>query len=132
MTTLNVRSNKKTQAVAPATASEQLVAQAAAEVVIDTPNGLKITLRKPGVLSQFRLAKMLGEAAKNSVYVSMLLPITYISAINGNPQNPANSEREIEALITRLDDDGVNAVMAGVMENFGSPDPDAEKAAIKN
>ncbi len=42
-----------------------------------------MTLKEPGVLSQFRLAKILGEAARNQVYFDMVTPIIFVSSING-------------------------------------------------
>lgn len=134
MTTISKVSRTATKKVEQAvTASQELVAKTSEAIVIETPNGFSVTLRKPGILSQFRLAKMLGEAAKNSVYVGMILPLTYISHINGLSV-VMNSEREIEALITRLDDDGVNAVIESVTENFGvAPETaDEAKEELKN
>jgi hypothetical protein len=129
MTTVNVRK----KAAAPAdTPSKELVKKAAEAVTIDTANGLTVTLKKPGVLSQFRLVKILGEAAKNQVYVGMVIPITFVTSINGVAVNYPNTEREIEAIITRLDEEGVTAVMQAVAENFGGESPDEQKAEVKN
>lgn len=133
MTTVNVRSKKPASPQIGETPSQQLIKKAGASVTIDTPNGLQVTLRKPGVLSQFRLVKMLGEAAKNQVYVGMVLPITYITGIDGKPVNYPNNEREIEALITRLDEDGVTAVMQAVDEHFGAQSkPEEVREEVKN
>ncbi|HDR9003054.1 hypothetical protein [Burkholderia vietnamiensis] len=133
MTTINVRNKKQAQPQIGETPSQQLIKKADASVTIDTPNGLQVTLRKPGVLSQFRLVKMLGEAAKNQVYVGMVLPITYITGIDGKPVNYPNNEREIEALITRLDEDGVTAVMQAVDEHFGAQSkPEEIREEVKN
>lgn len=133
MTTINVRNKKQAQPQIGETPSQQLINKADASVTIDTPNGLQVTLRKPGVLSQFRLVKMLGEAAKNQVYVGMVLPITYITGIDGKPVNYPNNEREIEALITRLDEDGVTAVMQAVDEHFGAQSkPEEIREEVKN
>jgi hypothetical protein len=133
MTTVNVRSKRTATPQIGETPSQQLIKKADASVTIDTPNGLQVTLRKPGVLSQFRLVKMLGEAAKNQVYVGMVLPITYITGIDGKPVNYPNNEREIEALITRLDEDGVTAVMKAVDEHFGAQSkPDEVREEVKN
>jgi uncharacterized protein YbjT (DUF2867 family) len=129
MTTVNVR--KKTAAPA-STPSSELVKKAAEVVTIETPNGLTVTLKKPGVLSQFRLVKILGEAARNQVYVSMVIPITFVASINGVAVNYPNTEREIEATIQRLDEEGVTAVMNAVMENFGGESPEAQKEEVKN
>jgi hypothetical protein len=130
MTTVNVR---KKAAAATETPSDTLVKKAAAEVTIDTPNGFAVTLKRPGVLSSFRLVKMLGDAARNVVYMNMVLPFTYIVAIDGKPVAPPNTEREIEALISRLDEDGVAAVMNAVAENFGAQqDPAEAQNEVKN
>lgn len=125
-------SNVRKGAPKAATASQELIAKADSAVTIETPNGFSVTLRKPGILSQFRLAKMLGDAAKNQVYVNMILPLTYVSHVNGSAP-PMNSEREIEALISRLDEDGVNAVIEGVVEHFGGQQTaDEAKEELKN
>jgi uncharacterized protein YbjT (DUF2867 family) len=129
MTTVNVR---KKAAVVADTPSKELVKKAAEAVTIETPNGLTVTLKKPGVLSQFRLVKILGEAAKNQVYVSMVIPITFVASINGAAVNYPNTEREIEATIQRLDEEGVTAVMNAVMENFGGESPEAQREEVKN
>jgi hypothetical protein len=129
MTTVNVR---KKSSPAVSTPSGDLVKEAARVITIETPNGLSVTLRKPGVLSQFRLAKILGEAARNQVYFGMVTPIIFVTSINGAAVNFPNSEREIEATIQRLDEDGVVAVMNAVSEHFGAETADAQKEAVKN
>jgi hypothetical protein len=130
MTTVNVR---KKAAAGTETPSDALVKKAAAEVTIQTPNGFAVTLKRPGVLSSFRLVKMLGDAARNVVYMNMVLPFTYITAIDGRAVAAPNTEREIEALITRLDEEGVAAVMNAVSENFGAQqDPEEAQAEVKN
>lgn len=130
-TVSNVRKGKA-EAPKNETPSQQLIAKADSAVVIETPNGFSVTLRKPGVLSQFRLVKMLGDSAKNTTYVSMILPVTFVSHVNGLAVS-MNSEREIEALISRLDEDGIASVMQGVAEHFGSQaDAESVKAEVKN
>ena len=113
------------------TPSEQLIKQAAAEVVVTDAAGRKITLKKPGVLAQYRLIEILGDSAKNEVYMGMVLPLIYVSAIGEHPVIQPASKREVEALISRLDEEGINAVMQGVQENFGRTDPEADKEALK-
>lgn len=133
MTSIAVRKKEATPKVtAEATPSEQLIKKADATVVVTLGDGRNVTLKKPGVLSQFRLIRMLGDAAKNQVYVSMVLPFTYITAIDGKLVNAPNTEREIEALITRLGDEGVDVVMHGVADNFGAQSPEAVQEEVKN
>lgn len=112
--------------------SAQLIRAAASEATVVAENGLTIKLKKPGILAQFRLVKILGDSAKNQVYMSMVLPLIYVVDIDGEPVFQPKSEREVEALIVRLDDAGVEAVMKGVQETFGTADPDSDKDELKN
>ena len=113
------------------TPSEQLVKAAQAEVTATDGRGRVITLRKPGVLAQFRLVEALGESASNVVYMNMVLPLLYVAAIDGDPVR-STTKREIEALIQRLDEDGITAVVQQVRDTWGASDPEADKAALKN
>lgn len=122
----------KVQVSQATTPSEQAVAKAQAEVQITDSQGRSITLKKPGVLAQYRLIEALGDAAKNEVYTAMVLPLIFVAAIDGDPVFQPASKREIEALIQRLDEAGISAVNAGVMAHFGASDPEADKAALKN
>jgi hypothetical protein len=113
--------------------SQTLVRAAASEATVTDSAGRVITLKKPGVLAQFKLIEMLGgTAASNSVFVTMVLPLIYVTAVDGDPISRITKRAELDALIQRLDDDGVEAVMRGVSESFGQRDPEAEKAALKN
>jgi len=114
------------------TPTAQVIAKAAAAVTITDTRGRSITLKKPGVLAQFRLIEALGETAKNEVYVRMVMPLIYVAEVDGEPVPPPVRKSEIEALIQRMDEDGIAAVMEGVATHFGAPDPEAEKAAVKN
>lgn len=114
------------------TPSEQLVKAAVQEVAVTDAKGRAIVLKKPGVLAQYRLVKLLGEDAENRVYMSMVAPLIYAASIDGDPIGFPQSGREIDVLIQRLDEDGVAAVMKGVMANWGALDPEADKDALKN
>lgn len=112
--------------------SAELINKAVAEVTITDARGRTFTLKRPGVLAQYRLVDMLGESAKNEVYMGMVLPLTYVAAIDGQPEGAPASRRQLDALIQRLDEDGIAAIMVGVQENFGTADPEKDKAALKN
>lgn len=99
--------------------SAELIADGKKQVRLSPdPRGRVITLAKPGVLAQFRLVKMMGAAASNQAYMSMILPILFVTGIDGDPVHAPTSEREIEALIQRLDEDGVSHVAVGVMKHY--------------
>lgn len=112
------------------TPSEQVVAKAA-EITVTDSAGRVIKLKKPGVLAQFRLVEVMGETAKNQVYMGMVLPLIYVTAIDGDAVFQPTSKLQVEALIQRLDEHGIDAVMEGVNANFGAIDPEADKDALK-
>lgn len=105
--------------------SDQLTA--AREIVVNDGQGRGFTLRKPGVLAQFELIEALGDTARNEVYMAMVLPLLFVAAIDGAPVVRPGSKAELNALIQRLDEDGIQAVMSGVMANFGSATEEAAK-----
>ena len=112
--------------------SDEAVAKAAADFVIQDANGRSITLKKPGVLAQYRLIEALGDSAKNEVYMAMVLPLIYVVKIDDNDVRSPNTKREVEALIQQLDEVGIEAVVSNVQEKFGKSDPEGDKAALKN
>lgn len=113
------------------TPSAQVVAQARAEVSVKDDRGREIVLRKPGVLAQYRLIEAIGESASNRVYLAMVMPLNYVASIDGDSVDILTTKRQIEALIQRLGDEGVDAVIAGVNANFGIVDPEAEQESLK-
>lgn len=114
------------------TPSEEATAKAQTEFDISDARNRTIKLKKPGVLAQYRLIEILGASAKNEVYMAMVLPLIYVTSIDGEIVHQPISKREVEALIQQLDEDGIEAVMAGVQASFGKQDPEADKAALKN
>lgn len=97
--------------------SDEVVARAASEVTVQDSAGRQITLRKPGILAQFRLVEAMGaEAAANETYRMMCLPLLYVAAINGDPVLQPTSKLELEALIQRLDEAGMVAVQQGMAQ----------------
>jgi hypothetical protein len=113
--------------------SDEVVQQSLLPCTVKDARGRLISLQKPGVLAQFRMIEMLGaQLAENQVYVGMVLPLMYIAEIDGEPVARMTTKRELEALIQRLDEDGIMAVAEGVEKNFGRPNPEADQAALKN
>ncbi len=113
--------------------STQVTEQASAEITVEDARGRTFTLKKPNVLAQFRLVKMLGDAARNSAYMAMVTPITYVVAIDGEAIVQPQTERELDALIQRLDEPGIMAILDALAENFGNDDsPEDKEAALKN
>lgn len=122
----------KVTLIDPPSATDQLLASAAAQSIVKDSRGRMLTLKKPGVLAQYRLVEALGDSAKNEVYMGMVLPLIYVAAIDGSPEAPPTTKMEVEALIQQLDEEGIKAVMEGVQKYFGNPNLEADKATIKN
>ena len=110
--------------------TQTLIRDAVKEASITDALGRRLTLRKPDVLAQYRIVKLVGgETAKNEVYMGMIQPIIFLHAIDGDQVFFPRTESELEANIQRLGDEGLAAVMACMMENWGKLLTDEEKAA---
>ncbi len=107
--------------------------QAALQTVeISDSIGRQIVLRKPAVLAQFRIVEAVGaESAANTTYMSMVMPLIYVASIDGEPVVLPKKKSEIEALIQRLSDEGLDAVYNVVQKTWGKSDPEADAIAIK-
>lgn len=115
------------------TPSAAVVKNANTEHTVVDSRGRSITLKKPGVLAQFKIVEILGgETASNTVFMGMVFPTLYVSAIDGDPISRPTKRAELDALIQRLDEEGVAAIMTGVQTHFGTPDPEKDAAAVKN
>lgn len=115
----------------PQTPTQQAVAKASQTFNVADSLGRVITLKNPGVLAQFHLIRALGEDAENRVYVRMVMPLIYVSAIDGEMVLPITKKSEIDAVIKRLDEHGIAATLEGMEKHFGLSDPEADQAAIK-
>lgn len=119
--------NKKD--ASPAT---QVIKEAIKEASVTDEKGRVIKLRKPGILAQYRLIDMLGgESAANATYVSMVVPLMFITAIDDDDAIVMDTRRQLDALISRLGEEGIQAVMTKVAEVWPPVDPQEEREAIK-
>ncbi|EPS1221698.1 hypothetical protein ACVBR5_000929 [Burkholderia cenocepacia] len=119
-------------ASASETPSQAVMRQTGQEIVITDARGRAIALRKPGVLAQYAIIDAVGgESARNAVYMSMVLPLIYVASIDGEGVSTPNTKLEVKALIKRLDEEGIEAVMAAVNEHFSAQDPEADREALK-
>ena len=112
--------------------SDDVIRTAQAEISVTDAQGRTLTLRKPNVLAHYRLVKILGDAASNTAYMSLVSPITYLTAIDGSPVAQPNTERELDALIQRLDEDGIMALMDGLQKHFAKAPQAEQEQALKN
>lgn len=116
-----------------ASPSAELIAEARRETVATDARGRQIKLSKPNVLAQFRLVQLVGASnAENSVYMRMVAPLTYVAAIDGATVSAPTSMLELEALIGRLDEDGIAAVINQVNATWGESAKAEDKDTLKN
>lgn len=99
-------------------------------VTITDKKGKKIVLKKPNVLAQYHIVEIVGDSAKNQVYMAMVMPLLYVESIDGVGVS-MSKKSELEALILRLGDEGVSCVMNAVQENFMPKDAGDEKEKLK-
>lgn len=117
-------------ATPPVSPSAELVRQAVQETVLEDAKGRKIRVRKPSVLAQFRIVEAAGpQLASNSTYMQMVNPLIYLAEIDGDPVSIPATSREIDALILRLDDEGMDALLGWYMEKIVGPAAEAMEAA---
>lgn len=124
----------KPAAVAEQTPTQQIVNAATDEVSVIDVRGRKITTRKLRPLSRTRLFKLIGPDNSRNMpllgYYSMAVSVTQI---DGVAVVWPSKEIEIEALLDRLGDDGIDAVAKGWKDAGWADDKDeGDPAAIKN
>jgi hypothetical protein len=84
------------------------------QVIIDDA-GRRLSLRKVGVLETLRLYKALGpELAMNGPYMAAARIAASVAMIDHVPVPFPANEAAVEALLARLDEDGVAAVAAAI------------------
>ena len=111
---------KATMRQATETPSESVVNSAAQIQYEIDARGRKIGVVKHTAIARFRLMKILGpENAKNEPLVGNAMLAFLVREINGEQVMQPNSERQLEAIIERLDDDGLAAVAKCLIDKFG-------------
>lgn len=113
-----------------AQAEEKASNQLLKEILVTDERGRKILLKKPKTLDLFRLIEILGSAAdRSNRYVSMMHQLLYVKEIDGIPIAQISVKEELEALINRLDDDGMEAVIKGIGKL--NPENEIDKEIVK-
>lgn len=100
------------------TPTEEILKQTQKEITVTDKRGRKITLKKYTYLRETQFIRMLGDSAQNDRYINGVLPILYVVSIDEDRILTPNTQRELDAIISRLDEDGMLAISKGIMENF--------------
>lgn len=120
-------------AVNPNGATAQMMSEANKVYEVIDSAARVITLRKPPFFAQFEMIKALGADAQNGAYVQMVMPIIFVSMIDGQVTPQPSNAAQIKAFIQRLDEHGYEAVSKGIQEHFVvDPQASVDKEALKN
>lgn len=98
------------------------------EIITDA-RGRKLTLRKINVLDQVKLLRAIGPAqATNRPYVEIVTMSASVSDIDGVPMMIPTNERQIDACIERIGDEGFAILMVQMQREVAVIEAAAEAA----
>ena len=83
--------------------------------VQDTQTGKKYTCAKPALLKDLNFIEMMGDTARNLVYMTMVSPLKWITHIDGEPV-VMNKRREWDFLVTRVGNEGLGFLFSKFIE----------------
>jgi hypothetical protein len=112
------------------TPSETIIAAAAAAPVVTDADGRRIALRRLSALDKLRLFKAAGPVlAQNQPWLGMAVLACSVVAIDDVPVPSPATEHQIEAMVARLGDNGIDAIAAALDGEPGADAPDAMATA---
>ena len=110
------------------TPSARVIATAQEAAAVTDALGRRLTLRRPTALDKLRLFKAAGPVlAYNQPWLGLALLAASVVAIDDVPVPPPATEAQIEALVARLGDDGLEAIDTAFAQ---TPIEPAELAAV--
>jgi hypothetical protein len=97
----------------------QTVVRAANEVFPVTDSlGRVIGIKRLGPVQRLHMLKLIG--GQNEHYMGMASLAFLVESIDGTPVSKPVNELQLDGLIGRLGDEGIEAVANGVVEHFGT------------
>jgi hypothetical protein len=98
------------------TPASRLIAASQAAPSITDAEGRNLVLRRLTALDKLRLFKAAGPAlAQNHLWLGMATLACSVVAIDDVPIPPPANEMQIEALVARLGDSGINAIATALV-----------------
>lgn len=118
--TLTVRTGEPPAPAAALSPTEHVTASALKTVVVKDALGRSLTVRKVGSLQKLDLAAALGRdhVSNPVVYGTGLVAISVV-AIDGDTVFPPQKYSEVRALVSLLEDEGIEAIQNAMIEHFG-------------
>jgi hypothetical protein len=98
------------------TPSQAIVREANGVFIVRDVNGREIGIKKLNALERLKMLKVIGGFNDNALgYASLAF---HVASIDGNIVNRPVTEAQVESIIQKLDDEGLNAVSIGIVEHF--------------
>lgn len=99
--------------------------------IVTDPRGRTIKIRKLSALDRMRLYEMLGgNLSDNMQYMAYAMVAASVTEIDGNKEGFPGNKRQLEAMVSSLGDEGIEAI-AVAYRDF-SVGETADLANIKN
>jgi hypothetical protein len=109
----------KIKAVQHTSHSEQIIIDANQEFDVFDSRGRKFTLKRPSYLKEMQFIEAMGQQAKDiDEYRMNAVFLSYVSKIDGIPVPKVNTKQTLEALMERVDREGILCIVGGVKDNF--------------
>ncbi|MFO0906775.1 MAG: hypothetical protein U0835_00145 [Isosphaeraceae bacterium] len=111
----------------------QAIVRAANQVeTLQDARGRTIGVKKMGPLDRLKLFEVIGpENSKNEQYVGYAALAFLVASIDGDAVARPSSKLQLEALVQRLDDDGMDAVAQHLYGQVATQQ-EGDEAALKN
>ena len=104
------------------TPTARIVAEARAPLEVVDADGHRIEFRRPGALDRLRLFKALGPGlSANDRYIGYAMLAFCVTAIDGVPPPQPANEMQLEGLVNRLGNAGLEAVGEGMAAAAANP-----------
>ncbi len=115
------------------TPSATIIASNTTTAICVDERGRRIAIKKLGVPDRMRLFKLLGPLhVKNEPYFGYVALAAMVTSIDGLVEGFPSNEIQAEAMVTRLDDAGLDAIAAKVKEMGWVKDESGDRETIKN
>ena len=103
------------------------------EDMVEDARGRSIGVRKLKVLERINMLKLIGSGnSDNLLYVSSVTPAFLVTRIDEDHIGKPTTQLQLDALLQRLDDDGLEAVTGWMAENYKELSAEEQKAELKN
>jgi hypothetical protein len=112
------------------TPSQSIVKAANQPATLIDARGRSIGFKKMGPLDRLRLFEVIGaENSKNEQYAGYAALAFLVTSIDGEPVARPSNKIQLEALVQRLDDDGMNAIAEHLQSQA---EQNTDEATLKN